>query len=123
LLDAPGFQRDFGRAQQGLAHITVVVGTSRRLHMGGAYKVIQKFHVMLSLTTMLALTTFPGMKLTQNAILVTGFRRGRPEAVHALGLKVIIAGRRQEVLDQTTDADPGIASVTLDERGSACVSL
>src|SRR5271166_561686 len=49
--------------------------------------------------------------------------RGRAEALHALSNKVIIAGRREEVLDQTTDADPGSASVTLDERRSACVSL
>jgi phage tail protein X len=70
------------------------------------------FQGMLSLTTMLALPTCQGMKLTENTILVTGISRGRPEAFHALGNKVVIAGRRQEVLDQTTDADPGIASVT-----------
>ncbi|MGA8476332.1 MAG: hypothetical protein WB696_00080 [Chthoniobacterales bacterium] len=63
------------------------------------------------------------MKLTENAILVTGIGRGRAEAYHALGNKVIIAGRRKQVLDQTADADPGIASVTSDERRSACVSL
>ena len=63
------------------------------------------------------------MKLTENTILVTGIGRERAEAFHALGNKVIIAGRREEVLDQTADADPGIASVTLDERRSACVSL
>ena len=71
---------------------------------------------MLSLTTMLALPTFQDMKLTENTILVTGIGRRRAEAIHALGHKVIIAGRRQKVLDQTTDAAPGIASVTLDER-------
>jgi uncharacterized oxidoreductase len=64
------------------------------------------------------------MKLTENTILVTGIGRGaRAEAFPALGQKAIIAGRLQEVLDQTTDADPGIASVTLDDRRSACVSL
>ena len=72
---------------------------------------------------MLSLTTFHHMKLTKNTILVTGIGRRRTEALHALGDKVIIAGRREEVLDQTTDADPGMASVTLDERRSACVSL
>jgi uncharacterized oxidoreductase len=70
---------------------------------------------------MMALPTFPGMKLIENRILVSGIGRGRAEAFHALANKVIIAGRRQEVLNQTTDADPGIASVTADERSSACV--
>jgi uncharacterized oxidoreductase len=78
---------------------------------------------MLSLTAMMSLTTFRVMKLTENTILVTGIGRGRAEAFDALGNKVIIAGRRKEVLDQTTDADPGIASETLDERRSACVYL
>jgi uncharacterized oxidoreductase len=78
---------------------------------------------MFPLTTMLALPTFQPMKLAENRILVTGIGRGRAEAFHALGHKVIIAGRREKVLDQTTDADPGLASVTLDKRRSACVSL
>jgi uncharacterized oxidoreductase len=78
---------------------------------------------------MLTLTTLQAMKLTENTILVTGIGRGQTEAFHALGHKVIIAGRRQEVLNQTTDADPGIASadredaIPPDERRSACVSL
>jgi hypothetical protein len=63
------------------------------------------------------------MKLTEKTIFVTGIGRRRAEAFHALGNKVIIAGRREEVRDQTTDGDPGMASVTLDERRSACVSL
>jgi uncharacterized oxidoreductase len=78
---------------------------------------------MLSLTTMLFMATFQGMKLTENTILVTGLGRGRAEALPVLGNNVIIAGHREEVLDQTMDADPGIGSVTLDERRSACVSL
>jgi uncharacterized oxidoreductase len=78
---------------------------------------------MLSLTTMISMSTLHGMKLTEDRILVTGIGRGRAEAFHALGHKVIIAGRREKVLDQTTDADPGLASVTLDKRRSACVSL
>jgi hypothetical protein len=77
---------------------------------------------MLSLTTMISLPTFHGMKLTEDRILVTGIGQGRAEAFQALGHKVIITGRREEVLDQTTDANPGMASVTLDERRSACVS-
>jgi uncharacterized oxidoreductase len=82
-----------------------------------------KFFQMLSLTTMLSMTTFQGMKLTENTIFVTGIGRGRAEAFHVLGNKVSIAGGREEVLDQTTDANAGMASVSLDERRSACVSL
>jgi hypothetical protein len=77
---------------------------------------------MLSLTTMISLPTLHDMKLTEDRILVTGIGRGGAEAFHALGHKVIIAGRRKEVLDQTTDADAGMASLTLDERRSASAS-
>jgi hypothetical protein len=39
--DAPCFKHDFCRAQQFSAQITMAVGTGRRLHLGGAYNVIQ----------------------------------------------------------------------------------
>jgi uncharacterized oxidoreductase len=68
---------------------------------------------------MLSVTTFDLMKLTENTILITSIGRGRVATFCALGNKVIIAERRKPVLDQTTDADPGIASMTLDERRSA----
>jgi hypothetical protein len=81
------------------------------------------FQDMLSLTTMLSLPTFQAMKLTENTILVTAIGRRPAEAFHALGPKVISAGCRKQVLEQTADAGPGIGSVTLDERRLACVSL
>jgi hypothetical protein len=105
-----------------LGGIYLGVGAGRRLH-SEELTILSKIlpHVVID-NNAVADYMLPH-EANQNTILVTVIGRGRPEAFHALGHKVIIAGRRQEVPDQTTDANPGIASVALDERRSVCVSL
>ena len=62
------------------------------------------------------------MQTENNLILITGggsgIGRGLAEAFQALGNQVIIAGRRKQVLDDTTRANPGMVSYVVDLQNS-----
>jgi uncharacterized oxidoreductase len=65
------------------------------------------------------------MKMQSNTIFITGggsgIGRALAEEFHKLGNQIIIAGRREEMLKKTCDANPGMSYVVMDVTDAASI--